>query len=314
MEQNQNHEIINRNEEEKHSIRNSNKQKIKYSSVKVVILDIEGTTTPISFVTETLFPYVRKHLREYLQFNWRTEETQADILQLKELSDTEVKSNVSDTKPILEWPIVLSETGDPLSEREKEVLESVVSNVLCQMDMDRKSTALKQLQGHIWKHAYESGQIKGYVYKDVIEALKIWKENDIFVYIYSSGSVEAQKLLFKYSCYGNLLDFLSGHFDTTSGMKTEGKSYETIFERIVSEHSISEKFKQREYLSKENVLFVTDNILEARAASNCGFQVVLADRPGNKSLPENHGFPLIRSFTELFEEKEKNDFSDVTIV
>lgn len=114
------------------------------------------------------------------------------------------------------------------------------------------------------------------------------------VYIYSSGSIEAQKLIFGYSIKGDLLTYIKGHFDTASGSKLEASSYETIFQAL--------KKQEGEHLQKiEEVLFITDNILEAEAASKVAMKVYLTNRPGNKPLPESHPFKVITSFHQLFE-------------
>ena len=120
-------------------------------SFSAVILDIEGTTTPIAFVAETLFPYVRAHLATHLESTWNSEETQHDIDALRSLSNEDAVRRVEGCVLVLP-----SE-----EEQQRSVMNSVVANVVWQMDMDRKSTALKQLQGHVWKRAYESHQIKG---------------------------------------------------------------------------------------------------------------------------------------------------------
>jgi 2,3-diketo-5-methylthio-1-phosphopentane phosphatase len=156
------------------------------------------------------------------------------------------------------------------------------------MDKDRKMTALKELQGHIWDSAYKTGEIKGFVYDDVFLAFNEWKSNDIPVYIYSSGSVLAQKLLFGHSNQqpADLLPFLSGHYDTVfPGSKVEATSYEKIVQDI--------------NVNSSDVLFATDNILEAEAAKQAGVQAVLAIRPRNKELPEKHVFATVTSFDQL---------------
>jgi enolase-phosphatase E1 len=118
---------------------------------KVVLLDIEGTTTPISFVTENLFPYIRKELENYLDSNWSSEETQQDIKALIALSETDQKNKVSGVVPIPNLEDAPKET----------VQKAVIQNVIWQMNQDRKSTALKSLQGHMWRKGYKDKLIEG---------------------------------------------------------------------------------------------------------------------------------------------------------
>jgi enolase-phosphatase E1 len=162
--------------------------------IKVVILDIEGTTTPITFVHDVLFPFVRVNLEKHLIDNWASKELSADIDALRKLSE-ELAGDVVKAIP------VLSEND----ENKNDLIKSVVVFVNQLMDEDRKVGPLKQLQGHIWLAAYQQGTIKGEVYDDVIEAMDGWNKSSTNVYIYSSGSIAAQKLLFGYSDHGDLL-------------------------------------------------------------------------------------------------------------
>jgi enolase-phosphatase E1 len=153
------------------------------------------------------------------------------------------------------------------------------------MSIDRKIGPLKAFQGYLWKSAYEQGKIRGVVYDDVVQALKVWKERNIHVYIYSSGSVPAQKLLFGYSNQGDLLPRIQGHFDTCIGSKLDKQSYIKIAKEIGS--------------SPPSILFLSDNILECLAAREAGYQVVNVDRPGNASITDLHGIAQVKSFKEL---------------
>ncbi|XP_052868481.1 enolase-phosphatase E1 isoform X2 [Anopheles cruzii] len=155
------------------------------------------------------------------------------------------------------------------------------------MSNDRKTGALKTLQGLVWAKGYKDGTIKGHVYEDVQKAFEQWDECGRKVYIYSSGSVDAQKLLFENSEQGNLLKFLSGHYDTKIGAKREKESYLSILKNIDAE--------------AEDVVFLTDVVAEAKAAKEAGVNVVLLDRPGNAELSEEDRkeFPVIKTFSEL---------------
>ncbi|XP_039133988.1 probable bifunctional methylthioribulose-1-phosphate dehydratase/enolase-phosphatase E1 1 [Dioscorea cayenensis subsp. rotundata] len=165
------------------------------------------------------------------------------------------------------------------------VIESLVTNVRAMIAADRKITALKQLQGHIWRTGFQSNELQGVVYEDVPEALKKWHAHGIKVYIYSSGSREAQRLIFRNTTYGDLRKYLCGFFDTTTGNKKEPCSYLEISQSVgVDEPS--------------QVLFLTDVYQEAVAAKAAGLEVIISVRPGNAALPENHGFRTVTSFAE----------------
>jgi len=248
--------------------------KSKGPIVSAVVLDIEGTTTPISFVADTLFPYIRRELREYVESRWDEPLMQQDFLALRELSESrEDLPNI------------------PAEGSKEELQDALCQCVTTQMDSDMKTTALKALQGHMWKDGYANGELQGEVYDDVITALNKWRKIQLPVYIYSSGSVGAQKLLFGNSTHGNLLDFFSGHFDTNIGLKVEAESYGKIAEEIEIEG--------------KHILFVTDNINEAYAAQQSSWNVVIADRPGNHPLPDDHPFPVANHFSLLWQFHEK---------
>jgi len=247
-------------------------------------LDIEGTTTPISFVADVLFPYIRRRLKMFLEDNWEKQDFKYDVSLIKEQA-------LQDEKNGVEYIPIAND-----SDGKEKILESIEKNLILQMNKDRKTTALKNLQGHMWKEGYQCGELKGEVYSDVVEALEFWKNQKMPVYIYSSGSIEAQKLIFGHSIHGNLLKYIEGHFDlSTIGSKVESNSYEIIFEKISKEM----ESKGKKNVRIEQLLFVTDNILEAQAAVKKNLHVVLADRPGNKPLPEGHCFDVIKSFKYL---------------
>ncbi|KAG6494051.1 hypothetical protein ZIOFF_049069 [Zingiber officinale] len=240
-----------------------------------IVLDIEGTTTPITFVTDVLFPYARDNVRKHLSSTYDSDETKDDIKLLRAQVEEDLKQGLSGSLPI--------PPNDALKE---EVVDSLVANVEAMIKSDRKITSLKQLQGHIWRTGFENKELQGVVYDDVPEALKKWHESGIKVYIYSSGSREAQWLLFANTPYGDLRRYLSGFFDTTVGNKRESHSY--------SEISLSVGVDK-----PSQILFVTDVHQEAVAAKAAGLNVLISIRPGNAVLPENHGFKTIRSFAEI---------------
>ena len=192
---------------------------------KAILLDIEGTTSSIAFVAETLFPYARKHLPAF------------------------VAARCEDIAPLLaEVP------GDP------------VETLLKWIDEDRKATPLKTLQGMIWEQGYADGELEGHVYPDTPEALRRWADMGIPVYVYSSGSIAAQKLIFGHSIAGDLTPLLSGYFDTTSGSKRESESYARIAQAIG--------------LGAGDILFVSDIQQEVDAALDAGMRATLIAREG----------------------------------
>jgi len=259
-------------------------------SASAIVLDIEGTTTSISFVKDVLFPHVRSHLKDYVEKKWDSAEfqeiTKALRLQANEDKEKEVEG------------VVLI----PESEEKETVIKAVVDNVLWQMDNDRKTKALKDLQGLIMEEGYNKGELKGHIYDDVASNIKSWAEQDKAIYIYSSGSVQAQKLLFGHSVKGDLLPFIKGHFDTTVGMKGEVKSYKNILEKISCDPS--------------EVVFLTDVPKEAAAAKDAGIYAILVSREGNAPLNEENeaDFPVITSFSEVEFENcvKRRKLSDVS--
>jgi len=277
--------------------------------VEVVLLDIEGTTTPISFVKETLFPFVKEHLAEHLKSQWNTTQLKDDIQALRiQAQDDIIKGLSAPSIP------------DPEQEENfQKISETIQQYVNDQIDADRKTSALKQLQGHIWESGYVTKNLKGPIYDDVIAAFTKWQALEIPIYIYSSGSIHAQKLLFKYSVHGDLCPYIVDYFDTTSGSKLETTSYEKIGRVILEYLKISKKSKNIKTENKEEnpkletkrdvteevvdlstILFVTDNINEAIASERARMLVALSLRPGNAELPENQ-FVKICSFNELFQ-------------
>jgi enolase-phosphatase E1 len=221
---------------------------------KGILLDIEGTTTPISFVYDVLFPYARAHAREYLD----EEATRS----LKGEYDADLAKGLSPPT----W------SSGP------------VEYVYWLMDQDRKSTALKALQGRVWKEGYRRGELRGEVFPDVPLALERWNKAAVDVRIYSSGSILAQQLLFSTTSHGDLTRYLRGYFDTTTGPKVEAASYAAIAKEF--------------HLLPSEIVFVSDITRELDAASAAGLSVLLSLRPGNAPQPE-HAFRSITSLLDV---------------
>lgn len=225
--------------------------------MRVLLLDIEGTTTPIAFVYDVLFPYARKRMADYLAKSFDDD----DRRRLAE----EYVGDTAAGKP--EW-------GDP-----------PIAYALWLMDQDRKSRGLKSVQGKIWEEGYRSGAIRGDVYPDVAPAMRRWRLSGRRVFIYSSGSMKAQRLLFSHSVAGDLKELIDGYFDTEAGPKQEAESYRRIAQRIG--------------VRPGECLFVSDIGAELAAAQEAGWHVLLAMRPGNS--PQEGSWPAIRSLEEIFD-------------
>ncbi|KAJ9671611.1 hypothetical protein PVL29_025359 [Vitis rotundifolia] len=244
-------------------------------SRRCIVLDIEGTTTPISFVTDVLFPFARNNVSRHLAATYETDETQDDIKLLRTQVQNDLEQGIVGAVPI-----------PPDDAGKEEVIAALVANVEAMIKADRKITALKQLQGHIWRTGFQNNELEGVVFEDVPEALQKWHASGIKVYIYSSGSRLAQRLLFGYTNHGDLRKYLCGFFDTTVGNKRETKSYVEITESVGVD-------------KPSEILFVTDVYQEAVAAKAAGLEVIISIRPGNGPLPDNHGFKTITSFSDI---------------
>ncbi|RCH79890.1 hypothetical protein CU097_003184, partial [Rhizopus azygosporus] len=213
------------------------------SNYDTVVLDIEGTITPITFVHETLFPYVTSGLKAFLDRVWDSPELKDQIELLRKQAKQDVDNKLSEAKLI---PTEAEASPE-------EIKSSVIENINWQMKADRKIGALKSFQGYMWKEGYESGELRGVIYDDVLPRLDQWIAEGKKIYIYSSGSVPAQKLLVGFSTKGDLSKYFSGYFDTKIGLKIEPESYKKIAQEINKECS--------------SILFVSDNIKEIVAAN-----------------------------------------------
>ncbi len=205
--------------------------------VDAILTDIEGTTTSISFVHDTLFPYAKEHVRDYLL----THQNEPHVSQL-----------------IQEIALI---GGVPHAD-----LAQVTQVLLTWMEQDKKITPLKTLQGMMWKTGYDEGHFQGHVYLDAFEELQRWHGEGLTLYVYSSGSVAAQKLLFSHSTYGDLTPLFSGYFDTGVGGKKESSSYRKIAEQL--------------QIAPDKILFLSDVVEELNAAAEAGMQTLLIAREG----------------------------------
>ena len=235
----------------------------------VILLDVEGTVAPISFVVDVMFPFAAENMESFVAENW---DALADVVaDFRSLAQADRDAGNLEAIPIA------SE-----SDSREDQAQSVVANALWQMSQDRKSTPLKALQGRIWKGGFESGHLQSVVFEDVKNALEQWEKAGLRIAIYSSGSVQAQQLFFRYCEAGDLTPFLSGHFDTRIGAKREADSYRTIAEELE--------------VSPERIVFFTDVVQEADAAREAGMQAVVMERPGNAPTG-THTHPTWSDFT-----------------
>lgn len=207
---------------------------------KYILTDIEGTTTSISFVTETLFPYFLENLDDIIQFLDKPEVIQAfeETIRLAlELDNQTIATNDEILAKLKEW-----------------------------CEADRKITPLKTLQGVLWDVGYKNGSLKGHVYPEVAAKLKEWYNDGIGLAVFSSGSVAAQKLIFGYSEAGDLTPFFSAYFDTTTGGKREHETYPKIAAAL--------------QVNPNAILFLSDIVEELEAAKEAGCQTIQLLRPG----------------------------------
>jgi len=225
--------------------------------IRAVVLDIEGTTTSIDFVYRVLFGYARTHLAEYLRRHGDSGPAHAALEQLRHEQAADRERGAGAPALMLDY-------------------------VLWLMDQDRKSPGLKALQGLIWDDGYRAGELAGEVYSDVPAALSRWRDAGIGIFIYSSGSVLAQKLLFSSTPAGDLTRLLGGHFDTGVGPKREPASYAAI------SHAVG--------IAPTRILFVSDVPQELDAAVRAGFHTALCVRD---DAPAPAGYTVIRSFDEI---------------
>ena len=227
--------------------------------MKAILLDIEGTTTPIDFVHRVLFPYSRERIGNFVA-------THFDSLrhEIEELVD-ESSHDGSYTIPL-----------DPLEPG------SVAAYLEHLIDQDRKSTPLKSIQGKIWQEGYKTGEIRSVVFDDVRPAFERWSGEGKKIAIYSSGSALAQQLLFRHTNEGDLAELIDEYFDTTVGGKRETESYAAIADQL--------------QLEPDAILFLSDIPEELEAAAAAGIKTKLVVRPGNAEHDPAGKFETITSF------------------
>jgi enolase-phosphatase E1 len=225
------------------------------TTIRAIVTDIEGTTSSIDFVKDVLFPYARKRLPAFV-------ETHADRPEVQH------------------WLHEAAKEAGIIEASRQEVIELLLGWI----DQDRKSTALKALQGMIWKEGYEAGEYRAHVYPEVSARLHAWRADGLHLYVYSSGSVPAQRLFFRYSDAGDLTPLFAGYFDTETGPKRESASYTKIAE------AIGER--------AEHILFLSDIVEELDAAREAGLQTGWLLRPP-QTMPAAPRHPAYADFDAI---------------
>ncbi len=219
----------------------------------VILVDIEGTIADIAFVKQVLFPYARQALPGF------------------------IRSHAGDPDVTRELRAVAVEAG-----LEHDDLDGQIAALLNWIDADRKVTPLKALQGMVWRHGYEQGEFTAHLYPDAHAALANWQQAGVPLYVYSSGSIQAQLLYFAYSDFGDLSHWFTGFFDTTSGPKREAASYLRIATAIGA--------------NPADILFLSDIGEELDAARKAGLSTVQICRPGSTPSTSHR---QVRDLSEL---------------
>ncbi|MCI0654533.1 MAG: acireductone synthase [Methylococcaceae bacterium] len=204
--------------------------------ISAIVTDIEGAVSSISFVQDVLFPYAREHIRGFVLDN-------------------------AQGRAAPQLNAVRAEAG-----RMDLSLDQVVDQLIQWIDEDQKITPLKALQGMVWEQGFKNGEFKGHVYADAVECLRAWRHRGLKLYVYSSGSIFAQKLLFGFSDFGDLTPLFSGYFDTTTGAKFDADSYREIAAAI--------------HVPAHEILFLSDIEKELDAARKAGMQTLWLVREG----------------------------------
>jgi enolase-phosphatase E1 len=222
--------------------------------IRAVLTDIEGTTSALSFVKDVLFPYARRNLDRFVR---------------EHAGEVQVAALLDEARREMEQPAA--------------GLDAVIAQLIDWIDRDRKVTPLKALQGLIWEAGYAAGDFTGHVYEDAVTMLRAWQARGLRLYVYSSGSVHAQKLLFAHTPYGDLTSLFSGYFDTRVGAKVEAPSYQRIAGQIGT--------------APEKILFLSDIVTELDAARGAGMRTCQLVREGGLDPASAHR--QVKDFTHI---------------
>jgi enolase-phosphatase E1 len=243
------------------------------STYRGILLDIEGTTTPIAFVHDVLFSYARSEARNYLEEHFGSAELVEDLANLREEHTADFKLNYQ---------------PPPLVDGARDAqIDSILAYVHWLIDRDRKSTGLKSLEGKIWEQGYLNATLKAQVFPDVAPALERWHHDGLRIAIFSSGSALAQQLLFAHTQAGDLTKYIDRYFDTTLGPKTEAGSYRQIAAALG--------------LLPNEMLFISDVVNELAAANDAGMPTLLCIRSDNQLQALAERYQSIETFDQLVE-------------
>jgi enolase-phosphatase E1 len=247
------------------------KSNLTVASIGGILLDIEGTTTPISFVHEVLFTYARASLKEYVSAHWDSSDLGADFAKLRD-------EHKHDAEQQLNPPPLTQETDE-------DQIPSLVAYLNWLIDQDRKSPALKSIQGKIWREGYLDGTLKAELFDDVPAAMTRWRQAGLSINVFSSGSALAQELLFGHTIAGDFTGFIDNYFDTTVGSKGDVESYRRIAASL--------------NLPPKSVVFISDVVSELDAARLAGMKTVLSVRPGNPPQSGGESHDQVQNFASL---------------
>ncbi len=239
--------------------------------IRIILLDIEGTTTPIEYVTQVLFPYASRKLESFLREHFQDTQIHSLVRDLH-------AQHREDERQGLQPPAWTEKNVE-------EELQTAVAYGRWLIRKDSKCTALKSLQGKIWQEGYASGELRGQLYPDVPRAFERWRRQRREICIYSSGSVLAQRLLFQTTPFGDLTSYIKDFFDTRLGGKSDNESYKRIAALLDR--------------APRELLFLSDAGKEVEAARAAGFLTGLCDRSG-KIGEGKLGSAVIHSFDEVF--------------
>lgn len=239
-----------------------------------LLLDIEGTTCPITFVSSVLFPYAQNQLKTYIEKNSR---------------DEAIRQLIKDAWN--EWRIDPDSKSqemlkDGITEGEDHENEAIHDYLQHLITIDRKSTTLKDLQGRIWKEGYFSGSIQSELYPETLTALHDWVSAGYKLAVYSSGSIAAQQLLYQHTAGGDISHLFCGWFDTRTGPKKESLSYQSIARELKT--------------PPRNILFISDNKAECDAAEGASMSTIFSLRDGNPDQSPGH-HKVITSLEQVLE-------------
>ena len=241
---------------------------ITITGLQHVLLDIEGTTCPVSFVGDVLFPYAKQQMPGFLADQAENPIVQKLLNQVFEAWDQDCDPQAASLR-------------QRYCEKDS---KAAVRYLWWLIENDRKLTPLKELQGLIWRQGYDQGLLKAPLYADVPEALGRWREAGLKLSVYSSGSINAQILLYQHSSHGDLSNLFCHWFDTNIGNKKINKSYSKIAEALNT--------------NPGKIVFISDRKSELIAAKEAGFQVIFSQREGNPET-DSGNYIGIKSYADL---------------